>query len=138
MDECALHVGRFHWTQINEDLSAVAEALTFKGLTIRAPGLLQTLEWTSQPLDIPAPDEVHINMKAVGMNYGDVLIPTGATGGDSGNSNFGLEGVGHVTKIGSEVTNVAVGDRVMTIGAESMGMATVVKRPAQLCIKIPD
>lgn len=131
----ALNVGRFHWIPVNKDLCKTAKAPTAKGLTIRTPGLLQTLEWTSQPLGDPAPEEVHIKMTAVGLNYGDVLTATGTNAGDS---TFGLEGVGYITKLGSKVTNVAVGDRVMTVGADSVGMATVIRRPAQLCIKIPD
>ena len=130
-----LNVGCFHWMPVNKDLCETAKAPTAKGLTIRIPGLLQTLEWTSQPLGDPAPEEVHIKTTAVGLNYGDVLTATGANAGDS---TFGLEGVGYITKLGSKVTNVAVGDRVMTVGADSIGMATVIRRPAQLCIRIPD
>ncbi|KAH8596055.1 putative polyketide synthase [Bisporella sp. PMI_857] len=131
----ALNVGRFHWIPVNKDLCKTAKTPTAKGLTIRTPGLLQTLEWTSQPLGDPAPEEVHIKMTAVGLNYGDVLSATGANAGDS---TFGLEGVGYITKLGSKVTNFTVGDRIMTVGANSVGMATVIRRPAQLCIKIPD
>lgn len=131
----ALNVGRFHWIPVNKDLCETAKAPTSKGLTIRTPGLLQTLEWTSQALGDPAPGEVHIKMTAVGLNYGDVLIATDASAGDSA---FGLEGVGYITKTGSGVTNVTVDDRVMTVGADSVGMATVIRRSAQLCIKIPD
>jgi len=134
----ALNVGRFHWIPVKKDLCETAKAPTAKGLAIRTPGLLQTLEWTSEQLQNPAPDEVHIKMTAVGLNYSDVLSATGANIGDSGSGNFGLEGVGYITKLGSEVTNVVVGDRVMTVGADSIGMATVIRRPAQLCIKIPD
>ena len=131
----ALNVGRFHWIPVNKDLCKTAKAATAKGLTIGTPGLLQTLEWTSQPVGDPAPEEVHIKMTAVGLNYADVLTATGANASDS---TFGQEGVGCITKLGSKVTNVAVGDRVMTVRADSVGMATVILRPAQLCIKIPD
>ena len=134
----ALNVGRFHWIPVEKDLCETAKAPTTKGLAIRTPGLLQTLEWTSQPLGNPAPEEVHIKMTAVGLNYGDVLTATGANIGENGSSTFGLEGVGYITKLGSKVTNVAVGDRVMSVGADSIGMATVIRRPAQLCIRIPD
>ena len=133
----ALNVGRFHWLPVEKDLCETAKAPTAKGLAIRTPGLLQTLEWTSQPLGNPAPEEVHVKMTAVGLNYADVLTATGANIGENGSGTFGLEGVGYITKLGSKVNNVAVGDRVMTVGADSIGMATVIRRPAQLCIKIP-
>lgn len=132
----ALNVGRFHWLPLSKDLYETAEAPAAKGLSIRTPGLLQTLEWTSQSLGDPAPEEVHIKMTAVGLNRSDLLTATG--NGENPGSTFGLEGAGYVTKVGSDVTNVKVGDRVMTVGADSVGMATVIRRPAQLCIKIPD
>lgn len=131
----ALNVSRFHWIPVNKDLCETAKTTTAKGLTIRTPGLLDTLEWTGQPLRDPASEEVHIKIMAMGLNYGDVLTATGAIASDS---TFGLEGIGYITKLGSEVSNVAVGDRVMTVGADSIGVATVIRRPAQLCIKIPD
>jgi hypothetical protein len=112
----ALNVGRFHWIPVEEDLCETAPEPETKGLAIGTPGLLQTLQWTSQPLSGPAPDEAHIRMTAVGLNFKDVMIAMGIIVGDSvtnGSSNFGLEGTGYITKIGSNVTNVAVGDRVM-------------------------
>ncbi|KAJ4302895.1 Mycolipanoate synthase [Kalmusia sp. IMI 367209] len=129
----ALNVGRFHWIQIEEDLCATAKAPTSTALAIRTTGLLQTLEWTSQSLGDPAPEEVHINMRAVGLNASDVQA---AMGGDS--NNFGLEGVGYIVKVGSKVSNLAVGDRVIAVGSESVGLATVVRRPARLVVKIPE
>lgn len=131
----ALNVGRFHWIPLNKDLSDLNDATAAKGLTIRTPGLLQTLEWTGHPVQDLAVDEIQIEMRSVGLNYSDLLTATGVTGGES---TFGLEGVGRVTMVGSKVTNVSMGDRVMTVGAESIGMATVIRRPAQLCVKIPD
>lgn len=130
----ALNVGRFHWILVNKDLSNTVDAPVSKGLTIRTPGLLQTLEWTSQPLEDVAPEEVHIKISAAGLNYSDILLATDT----AANGTFGLEGVGVITKIGSKVTNVAVGDRVITVGAESVGLATVIRRSSQLVIKIPD
>ena len=134
----ALNVGRFHWTKVKEDLWSTAKTPKSKGLTVRTPGLLQTLEWTSQSLGDPAPGEVHIEMTAVGLNHGDLLIATGTNASEGGGTTFGLEGVGRITKLGPQVTHVALGDRVMTVGADSIGMATTIRRPAQLCIKIPD
>jgi len=131
----ALNVGRFHWIQVEDDLCATAKAPVSKALTIRTPGLLNSLEWTAQPLDEPAPEEVHVKMTAAGLNLHDVQTALGANAGK--NSIFGLEGVGYITKLGSNVSNLAVGDRVLTVGSESAGLATVIKRPSQLVVKIP-
>ncbi|PLB45036.1 putative polyketide synthase [Aspergillus steynii IBT 23096] len=137
-----LHTGRFHWVPVEKALCETAEAPKTKGLSIGTPGLLQTLHWASQPLGELSPDEASIRMSAVGLNFKDVMIAMGVIpGGDTikdGSSPLGLEGTGYVTNIGSEVSNIAVGDRVMLIGCESVGMATVINRPACLCVKIPD
>ena len=138
----ALNISRFHWIPVETALSEMAKAPETKGLDIGTPGLLQTLVWTNQQLGEPAPDEVFVRMVAVGLNFKDVMIAMGIiAGGDTlkkGASSFGLEGTGYITKMGSDVTNVVVGDRVMSIGCETVGMATVIQRPANLCIKIPD
>jgi hypothetical protein len=136
-----LNVSRFHWVELDEALSGTTDEAGIKSLTIGTPGLLQTLHWTSQTLGVPAHDKVHIKMTAVGLNFKDVMVAMGIFNGysmESPFSSFGLEGTGYITKVGSEVTNVAVGDRVMSIGAESVGMATLIQRHASLCIKIPD
>ena len=137
-----LNVSRFHWASIEKALCETAKAPETKGLDIGTPGLLQTLDWTSQPLGKPASDEANVRMVAVGLNFKDVMIAMGIIGGGvtrkKGTSPFGLEGTGYITEVGSEVTNVAVGDRVMLIGCESVGIATIIQRPARLCIRIPD
>ncbi|KAK7703238.1 Mycolipanoate synthase [Diaporthe eres] len=137
-----LNVSRFHWIPVEQSLSGTAKTPETKVLNIGTPGLLQTLNWTGQPLDHLEPDEVNVKMAAVGLNFKDVMIAMGIIpGGDTlkkGTSSLGLEGAGRITAVGSQVSNVAVGDRVMTIGCESVGLATVVQRPASLCVKIPD
>ena len=138
----AVNVSRFHWVPVEKALSETAMAPETRLLDIGRPGLLQTLHWTGQPLGELAPNEANVRMVAVGLNFKDVMIAMGIINGrellEKGTSAFGLEGTGYITKVGSEVTNVAVGDRVMLIGCESVGMATVIQRPANLCIKIPD
>ena len=138
----AVNVSRFHWVPVEKALSETAKAPETRQLDIGTPGLLQTLHWKGQPLGELAPDEANVRMVAVGLNFKDVMIAMGIINGretlEKGTSAFGLEGTGYITRVGSEVTNVAVGDRVMLIGCESIGMATVTQRPANLYIKIPD
>ena len=136
-----LNIGRFHWVELDKALAETSRKVETKALTIGTPGLLQELHWTGQMLGLPAADEVHIKMTAVGLNFKDVMIAMGIINGDNAkhpSSSFGLEGVGYVTKVGSGVTNVAVGDRIMSMGCESVGIATMITRPAALCITIPD
>lgn len=138
----SLNTGRFHWVPVETALCEAAQEPESKGLSIGTPGLLQTLHWASQPLGDPGPEHATIRMTAVGLNFKDVMIAMGViAGGDTikdGSSPLGLEGTGYVTKIGSEVSNISVGDRVMLIGCESVGMATTINRPASLCVKVPE
>lgn len=136
-----LNISRFHWVEVAKALSETTKEVETKALSISTPGLLQTLHWTNETLGGPAHDEVHIKMTAVGLNFRDVMVAMGLISGASDkniSSFFGLEGTGYVTKVGPEVANVAVGDRIMSMGCESVGMATFIRRPASLCIKIPD
>ncbi|MEW2452561.1 SDR family NAD(P)-dependent oxidoreductase, partial [Streptomyces parvulus] len=58
--------------------------------------------------------EVRIAIRAVGLNFRDVLIPLGMYP-DAESARMGSEGAGVVTGVGSGVTDVAVGDRVMGV-----------------------
>jgi len=137
-----VNTGRFHWIPVGKSLSETAKAPDAKGLVIGKRGLLQTLNWAGQQLDVLEADDAQVRMVAVGMNFTDVLIAMGIINSvealGKGYNAFGLEGTGYVTKIGSNVKHIAVGDRVMLIGTNSTGLATEIQRPAQYCIKIPD
>ncbi|KAF7176880.1 hypothetical protein CNMCM7691_004164 [Aspergillus felis] len=138
----AVHIGRFHWYPIPSALKATAAPPDTKALMISKRGLLQTLHWSGRPLsELPA-DQVQVEMKAVGLNFTDVLIAMGVINsvdalGDGYNT-FGLEGAGYVSKVGTNVDHVKPGDRVMLIGTNSTGLATQVQRPGGFVLPIPD
>lgn len=80
-------------------------------LTTSAPGMLNKLEFVTdsvwyEPL---GEHEVEIEIKAVGLNFRDIMIAMGEHNAMS----FGSEGAGLVTRVGSAVLNVEVGDRVL-------------------------
>ncbi|EAW17483.1 putative polyketide synthase, partial [Aspergillus fischeri NRRL 181] len=138
----AVHIGRFHWYPIPSALKATAAPPDTKALTISKRGLLQTLHWSGRSLpELPA-DQVQVEMKAVGLNFTDVLIAMGVINsvdalGDGYNT-FGLEGAGYVSKVGTDVDHVKPGDKVMLIGTNSTGIATQVQRPGGFVLPIPD
>ncbi|GFF81102.1 polyketide synthase, putative [Aspergillus udagawae] len=138
----AVHIGRFHWYPIPSALKATAASPDTKALAISKRGLLQTLRWIGRPLpELPA-DQVQVEMKAVGLNFTDVLIAMGVINsvdalGDGYNT-FGLEGAGYVSKVGTDVDHVKPGDRVILIGTNSTGLATQVQRPGGFVLPIPD
>lgn len=137
-----VHVGRFHWYTVPNALRETAPKPDTKALMIQKPGLLQTLHWSGQPLPPLADDDVQIKVKAVGLNFTDVLIAIGVVHGldalGQGFDTFGLEGAGYISKVGANVSHLQVGDRVMTLGTSTTGLATQIQRAAQLTLRIPD
>ncbi|KAL1883305.1 Type I Iterative PKS [Diaporthe australafricana] len=143
--ECAwsrgsLYIPRFHWFSASRELAERDSdcAVGIKKLEIGKRGSLQTLEWRDMPpLAPPESGEVLVETRAVGMNFKDVLIAMGIVDGNEGDaSGLGVECSGVVTKLGPDVVDLHVGDRVAVIATSSY--STVLKTPADMCVKIPD
>lgn len=112
-----VHLGRFHWYSIPKAIQDTASKQPdTKALNIHKRGLLETLHWSGRPLPPLPADEVQITVKAVGLNFTDILIAMGAVHGTdalgSGFDTFGLEGAGIVSAVGNDISHVKVGDRV--------------------------
>lgn len=82
-------------------------------MTIGSHGLLDTLHFIDDyTLSAPLVDNyVEIKVKAVGLNFKDVMIAMGHLA----NEHIGIECSGIITQVGSSVTNLKVGDRVCAI-----------------------
>lgn len=78
--------------------------------TIGGPDVLQYLDFT--PVD-PAPHEVQVENKAIGINYIDTYIRSGLYPPPQLPSGLGTEAAGVVIKVGSAVNTINVGDRVV-------------------------
>lgn len=65
-----------------------------------------------------APNEVLVQVRAAGLNRADLIMAAGNMHGSSGGPGtvLGLEFAGEVEAVGSEVTAVKPGDRVMCSG----------------------
>ncbi|TLV17904.1 quinone oxidoreductase [Klebsiella indica] len=74
------------------------------------PDVLQTVEFTPQP---PAEYDVQVENKAIGINYIDTYIRSGLYPPPSLPSGLGTEAAGVVSQVGSGVTHIKVGDRVV-------------------------
>ncbi len=104
-------------------------------LTVHSPGLLDSLCFVADnhpendtPLGM---EDVEIDVRAVGINFRDVLIALGALDSDK----FGVECTGIVRRAGPQAT-VQPGDRVI---AAKMGCArSSVRCHSQVLVKIPD
>lgn len=99
------------------------------------PEVLQTVEFTPQP---PADNEVQVENKAIGINYIDTYIRSGLYPPPSLPSGLGTEAAGIVSKIGRNVTHLAVGDRVVYAQSALGAYSTVHNVPAAKAAKLPD
>ncbi|MEL6135940.1 MAG: SDR family NAD(P)-dependent oxidoreductase [Cyanobacteria bacterium J06626_23] len=98
------------------------------------PGTLTGLQW--QPVDVQPfrENEISIRVSATGLNFRDVLVamgqyPTAAVP-------LGCECAGTVTEVGTAVTGLAPGQRVMAIADGSFTQSVTVHR--DLATPIPD
>ncbi|KAJ6045303.1 Highly reducing polyketide synthase [Penicillium canescens] len=103
-------------------------------LTIKSPGLLDSFlfEEDMEYYEALPEDWVEIQVKAVGLNFKDVLVALG----NLNENKLGVDVSGVVTRVGSAVSNISVGDRVMTSSCNTF--ATFVRFPMQGVIPIPD
>lgn len=92
-------------------------------------GILENLELAPLTRRQPKPDEVEIQVRAVGLNFRDVLNALGMLQeyyekslGISNPSDvtFGFECAGEIVAVGENVSEFQVGDRVMALAAGSL------------------
>ncbi|ORX93617.1 reducing type I polyketide synthase [Clohesyomyces aquaticus] len=100
---------------------------------IRARGLLDTIEFSEDPtFNKPTgPDEVDVQVNAMGLNYKDCLTLLGKFDSDL----FGSECAGIVQAVGADVYHVQVGDRVVV--ASHHVFRTYVRVPGRTVFRIP-
>ncbi len=111
-----------------------------KALILEKPGSPDGLKIADQPLPEPAPGEIRVNVKAVGLN------PVDYKTAERGHPSWlwphilGLDVAGTVDVVGSGVTNWRHGDRVFYHGDLSKpgGYAEFAIAPAHIIARIPD
>ncbi len=96
-----------------------------RGGTLRldcvSPGHLETLRWQSVPLAEPGAGQVRVAVRAVGLNFRDVMwamnmLPEEALEGGFSGPGLGIECAGVVDAVGPGVTDVTPGERVLCFG----------------------
>ncbi|MFG1826652.1 SDR family NAD(P)-dependent oxidoreductase [Microbispora bryophytorum] len=110
-------------------------------LRVCDPGLSYTLAWEEIPMPQPDPDEIVVEVRAIGLNYRDVmravnLLPTEAVEAVFGGHELGLECAGIVTAVGAAVTGTKPGDRVMAAGP--VGFASHARVKAWAAVAVPE
>jgi acyl transferase domain-containing protein/NADPH:quinone reductase-like Zn-dependent oxidoreductase/acyl carrier protein len=76
-----------------------------------AEGTLEGLQLVIAELSPPGPGEVQLEVRAVGLNFRDVLNALGMYPGDPGP--LGGEAAGRIVAVGAEVSDFSIGDEVL-------------------------
>jgi NADPH2:quinone reductase len=87
-----------------------------KAVRIHEFGDLDVLRWEEARKPKPRPGQVLIKVESAGVNYADIMRRRGGYPGPDLPSALGLEAAGTVAELGSEVTGITVGQRVMAMG----------------------
>jgi NADPH:quinone reductase-like Zn-dependent oxidoreductase len=90
-----------------------------RALNVAAPWGLDAIEVVETPDPKPGPGQVLVRMKAVSLNYRDLLMVQGMYGRGSASSTDVItpfsDGCGYVEAVGEGVTRFKAGDRVSTL-----------------------
>ena len=108
-----------------------------EAIRLRAPGGVEQLELTKIELPPLSPGEIRLSQTAIGVNFIDVYQRLGLYGLPPAGIP-GVEAVGRVSAIGSNVTAVKVGDRIAYAGAPVGAYASQRNLPAWRAVKLPD
>lgn len=87
-----------------------------KSIRIHEFGGLDVLKWEDAPRPELRSHQVLIKVDSAGVNYADILRRGGNYPGPDLPTSLGLEAAGMVTEVGSEVTGISAGQRVMAMG----------------------
>ena len=96
----------------------------------------EVLKWEEVEVGDPGPGQVRLRQEAAGLNFIDVYHRTGLYP-QSLPFTPGVEGAGTVEAVGTDVTNVKVGDRI-AYGGPIGGYAEVRLIDADKALKLPD
>ena len=103
-------------------------------LTFTQQGSIDHLQIVARPRLAPRSDEVEIAIHSSGLNFRDVLNVLGMYPGDAGP--LGGECSGTIVSVGSHVTHLRPGDRVVAILSGAFSDYGIAK--ALLTVKLPD
>ena len=124
----------------NSDLKTLPadDAVSFQFVTDE-PGVLDNITVRETEIKNPSDDEIEVKVQAVGLNFMNVMSALGIyPGSPKGFLCLGIEFAGIVNRIGSEVTDLKVGDRVIGLSPQHdcFGKYTICK--SLQAVKIPD
>ena len=110
-----------------------------KAVRIHRMGAPEVLTYEDVPEPTLGPGQVLLDVKAIGVNYNDVLIRKGegSHNADELPITLGREASGIVLEVGEGVTDISAGDLVAYRGVTG-SYAERVAVPARLCVPVPE
>ncbi|OCL02964.1 putative polyketide synthase [Glonium stellatum] len=133
-------LGRYQPFSLTKELknNAVTSSHCAKTLKITKPGLLESLSWAEERQPAGVLDgQVEVEVRAVGMNFRDIVYAMGIISPDTNNVPLGVELAGIIRRVGPDVRNFIPGDRILALAPDGC-MTTDLILPAPLAVKIPD
>ncbi|EHK97193.1 putative Phthiocerol synthesis polyketide synthase type I PpsC [Glarea lozoyensis 74030] len=139
VDKGVIKIGRYQPFSLEEEVGekGCASSGNAQTLVIGKPGLLDTLAWVEESISDVGDNQVEIEVRAVGLNFRDIMVAMGVLKFGSKSVSLGLELTGVVSKVGADVKNVVVGDHVCGVAMEGC-FSTRAILLSSLVVRIPD
>ena len=106
-------------------------------IRIHEHGGPEVLQWDEVEVGEPAAGEIRVRHTAVGLNYIDTYLRSGARPLPMP-SVLGMEAAGVVEALGDGVSNVAIGDRIAYADMPPGAYSEERVMPAHIAVKLPD
>ncbi|KAF5689873.1 polyketide synthase [Fusarium denticulatum] len=113
----AICVGRYQPINIAEpSLDKIHRGESMKALRVDKPGSLDSMNWVASALtETLEADMVEVKVHSAGLNFHDVVKAMGLVPSQGPYVLPGLEVAGTVSRLGSGVASLSIGDRVMSL-----------------------
>ncbi|KAI0468004.1 fatty acid synthase S-acetyltransferase [Xylaria cf. heliscus] len=128
-----VNTGRYYPFTLRDELMT-SELAGRAAVDIETPGRISTLRWEQRELEQLGCRELELEVHSAGVNFRDILVGLNIV--ELPVRQFGVEAAGVVTRIGSDVRDIKVGDRVVCLKKQAFATKIVVEELA--CAKIPD
>ena len=106
-------------------------------MCVTEPGPPEVLEWTPLHLEKPLPTDIVVRHEAIGVNFHDIYVRSGAYRTMPYPGVPGIEASGVVEGVGDAVVGLNVGDRIAYITSLYGAYATRRVLPAALALPLP-
>ena len=108
-----------------------------KAIRFHQTGGPQVLRLEDVDLPPPGPGQVRLRQTAVAVNFRDILLRKGVHASPPLPSGLGIESAGVVEALGTDVTGIAVGDRVACVTGPDGAYAQARNIPAARAVPLP-